>query len=242
MLRRVERFAIHSYDVDAFHALALPALGGFLQEVAGQHARELGCGLEALHDRGLTWVLVRQRIAVPRPILLGDEIAIASWPSGIHPLVVTREFTVTRGDEEVARASTAWLLLDVATRRPVRPVEVLDPAMRPRLEPVAPVAGKLPAPELAAPARRFDVRYADIDVNGHVTNTSYVAWALECVDEARWRSSRPCDVEVHYLAEARLGDAVVARAGEQDGALLHGIARAADGAELARVRTRWAPR
>src|SRR5512146_3301561 len=108
MSRRIDRFPVHGYEVDAFHSLALPALAGYLQESAAAHADELGCGLEALRARGITWVLMRQRIEVPSPIMLGDELEIATWPSGIDRLLVSREFSVTRGGAEVARSSTAW--------------------------------------------------------------------------------------------------------------------------------------
>jgi acyl-ACP thioesterase len=243
MLRRTDRFRVHSYEVDAFRQLQLPSLAGYLQESAGHHAVELGWGLEALQARGLTWVLARQRIEAGQPITLGDELEIATWPSGIHGLLATREFTVARGGVEVARASSAWLVLDLASRRPVRPAEVLDPALRPPLEPVAPIPARLPAPAGGGAERLFDVRYADIDVNQHVTHTSYLSWALESVPEPLWRSARPCAVEVHYLAEARLGDRVAACCAEGEGGWVHALGRAGgDGKELTRLRTRWTAR
>jgi len=242
MLRHVERIPVHGYDVDAFGELALPALAAYLQEVAGHHATALGCGLDALRARGLTWVLVRQRVESPRPIALGEELEITTWPSGLHPLMVTREFTVSGSAGEVARASTAWLVLDLATRRPVRPGEVLDAALRPHLDPVAAIPPRLPAPGPDATSRRFEVRYADIDLNRHVTNTSYLGWALESVSEASWVAERACAVEVHYLAEGRLGDSVVVRTGGSGGERAHAVLREADGKDLARVRTRWVTR
>ncbi|HTT70655.1 MAG TPA: acyl-ACP thioesterase domain-containing protein [Anaeromyxobacteraceae bacterium] len=242
MLRRVERFAVHSYEVDAFGELALPGLAGYLQEAAGHHATELGCGIEALRARGLTWVLVRQRIEVDLPALLGDELEVATWPSGLYPLLVTREFAVTRAGDELARASTAWLVFDLEKRRAVRPGEVLDPTLRPRLEALAPVPGRLPAPGPEASEHRFKVRYADIDMNRHVTNTSYLGWAIESSPEALWASARPRAVEAHYLAEARLGESVLVRRAGEGEALVHALFREGTGEELARLRTRWARR
>ena len=234
---------MHSYAVDAFEALALPALAGYLQEVAGQHADALGCGLEALRARGLTWVLARQRIEVPRAVRLGDELEIVTWASGVERLFAAREFVVKgRAGAEVARSSTAWLVLDAASRRPVRPEEVLDAALRPRLEAVAPVPARLPPAPPGAAERRFDVRLQEIDRNLHVNNTSYLAWALDSVPRERWETRRPCAVEVHFLAEALLGDAVVSQVAGEGDELAHAIRRAGDGKELARLRTRWTPR
>jgi len=242
MQRLTARFPVHSYALDAFGTLALPALAGYLQEIAGQHASALGCGIDVLQARGLTWVLLRQRIEAPEPVWRGDEVEIATWPSGVERLFVHREFTVARGGGEVARSSTTWLVLDVARRRPVRPDEVLDPALRPRLEAAAPVPARLPVPGPGAAERRWTVRYADIDMNRHVNNTSYLGWALESASPERWASRRATGVEVHYVAEAVLGDGIVARAEEQGDSVLHSVARAEDGSELARLRTRWAAR
>jgi acyl-ACP thioesterase len=244
MPRHSERFPVHVYEVDAFHALAVPALAGYLEEVAGHHATELGCGIEVLLARGLTWVLVRQRIELLQPIALGEELTITTWPSGVDRLLAAREFEVRdRSGAEVARSSTQWLVLDVATRRPVRPDEILDPALRPALPRLAPVPARLPAVPEGAPARRFHPGYGDIDVNLHVNNTSYLAWAIDAVDPDTWRASRPCELEAHFLAEGLHGDALATQvARDGDGALLHAIMREGDGKELARLRTRWVAR
>ncbi len=245
MPSRRESFAVHSYEVDAFGALAVPALSGYLSEVAGLHAAELGVGLDALMARGLTWVLVRQRIENPVPVTLGDTIEIETWPSGIDRLAALREFVVRRGGEEVARATTQWFVLDVATRKPVRPAEVLDARFprEPRVAAVPLSHGKLPDLRAWDYQRRFHVRYSDIDVNLHVTNTSYVAWAMEAVPRALWQGSRIASVEVQFIAETRHGSAILSRvATAAGGACAHAIVREEDGKELARLVTAWTPR
>ncbi len=244
MLARREPFAVHTYDVDAFGTLPMPALSGYLSEVAGLHATELGVGLDALMARGLTWVLVRQRIENPAPIRLGDAIEIETWPSGIDRLAALREFVVRRGGEEVARATTQWFVLDLETRKPVRPADVLD-ARFPRepRTPAVPLPGKLPELRAWDFQKRFHVRYSDIDVNLHVTNTSYVAWATEVVPRDLWRSSRLASVEVQFVAETLYGQAILSRlAAAGDGAFAHAIVREEDGKELARLATAWVPR
>jgi medium-chain acyl-[acyl-carrier-protein] hydrolase len=245
-LVRSERFAVHSYEVDAFGTLPLPALSGYLGEIAGLHANELGVGLEALMARGLTWVLVRQRLENPLPVRLGETVDVETWPSGIDRLAAQREFVVRRTDgTEVARATTHWFVLDLATRKPVRPADVLDARFPrepqpPRL-PLSP--GKLPELRAWDFQKRFHVRYGDIDVNLHVTNTSYVTWALEAAPRDVFRASRATAVEVQFLAETHYGSAILsrlARSGER--AFAHAIVREEDERELARVVTAWEPR
>jgi len=237
-------FAVHSYEVDAFGLLAPAALAGFLQEIAGAHAEALGVGMAALRARGLAWVLGRQRIEILRPIRLGEELEVETWPSGADRLSALRDFVVRAGEEEVARAVTAWLLLDLEKRRPARPDRLLDERLRgEQPHAVAPPEGRLPELSPASEERRFTVRYEDIDRLHHATNARYLAWALEAAPEPLWRSSRLAAVEAHYLAESRLGEEILSRsAPAEEGALLHAIVRAADGKELCRLRTAWTGR
>jgi len=239
-------FPVHSYEVDAFGTLEVPAISGYLQEIAGRHAGELGVGLEVLRGRGLTWILARQRLELPAPVALGDTLAVETWPSGIERLAAIREFLARRGDgREAVRATTAWYVIDLATRKLVRPGEVLDPRFpRARTDSVAPLArGKLPALAHWELQKRFHVRFADIDQNLHVTNASYLTWAMEAMPVELWRASRLASVEVHYLAEGLHGAAIlsrVARTGPE--AYAHAIVHEEDGTELARLATTWTPR
>lgn len=239
-------FPVHSYEVDAFGTLVVPAVSGYLQEIAGRHAALLGVGLDALRARGLSWVLARQRVELPAPVSLGDTLELETWPSGLERLAATREFVGQRGDGvEALRATTVWLVIDLGTRRPVRPDELLDPRFpRLRTPAVAPLSpGKLPELATWELERRFHVRFADIDANLHVTNASYVTWAVEAVPVERWRAFRLAALEVHYLAEALHGAAVLSRlARTGPDTFAHAIVREDDGKELARLVTTWTPR
>jgi acyl-ACP thioesterase len=241
------RFTVHTFELDAFGQLAAPALTDFLAEAAGLHATALGVGLDVLMARGLTWVLARQRVEILRAPALHEALEVETWPSGIDRLVALRDFRVRAGDgSELARATSQWLVLDLATRRPHAPEVVLDAARFPRTG--APRAveftdGKLPAPDRWEAERRFQVRYADIDRNLHVNNGSYLAWAIEAVPRETWEARRVAAIEVSYRAECLLGSAVLSRsAALPDGTFAHAIVREEDGKELARLVTRWAPR
>jgi medium-chain acyl-[acyl-carrier-protein] hydrolase len=246
MEKHRQTFGVHTYEVDAFGTVAIAALSGYLQEVAGQHATALGVGLDVLMPRGLTWVLARQRIENPVPIVVGDRLEIETWPAGIDRLAALRDFVVRRADgTEVARATTQWFVLDLESRRPVKPAEVLDPRFqRELLPPILPLApGKLPELRSWEFQKRFHVRYGDIDVNMHVTNTSYPTWAQEVVPREVFRGQRLASVEVQFLAEAHYGSAILSRlASTGEGAFAHVIVREEDEKELARLATRWVPR
>ncbi len=233
-------FTVHSFDSDAFGHLAPAALAGYLQEAAGRSAETLGYGLATLQRQGLTWVLAREQVVLDRAISWRDVLEIETWPSGIDRRAAHRDFRLTRNGIEVGRALTTWFALDLATRRPVR----LEPLLPERLHAQLPhvlSAGDPPLPALDEPAidRRFQVRFADIDANLHVTNSSYVAWAVEALDTDAWRSEWIAHFDIQFLAECNLGTYVRSRSALlTNGARLHAIVREEDGKELARARTR----
>jgi acyl-ACP thioesterase len=242
--RLLESFEAHSYAVDAFGLLSAPALSGWLQEAAGRHAEQLGVGIDALHARGLIWVLARQYVEVERPVVMGDRAEVATWPSGTDRLSAYREFEVRVDGAIRVRAVTQWIVVDLATRKPVRPRSVMPVDLVEETPHVLPLpSGRPPPPEPAAIDRPFATRYLDIDRNLHVTNASYVEWACEAVPEETWRRARLRAFEAHFIAECRHGSrirSVSAPAG--DGVFVHSVRREEDGKELARLRTTWVDR
>jgi medium-chain acyl-[acyl-carrier-protein] hydrolase len=236
-------FAVHSFDADAFGHLAPAALAGYLQEAAGRSAEALGVGFARMQREGLTWVLAREQVELDRAVRLGDTLEVETWPSGLDRLAALRDFRLFLRGEEVGRAITTWFALDLSTRRPAR----LDALIPERLRASAPHAlpagaGPLPLLDQAAIDRRFQVRFADIDANLHVTHSSYLSWAAEAVDEATWRGQRIASFDIQFLSECHLGAYVRSRSAEVGGGRLHSIVREADGKELARARTTLAPR
>lgn len=245
MVSLKESFAVRSYEVDAFNELAVPALWGYLQEAAGLSAERLGFGVKKCLDAGFTWVLARQRLELSRAARLGEPVEIETWPNGTERLAAYREFVVRCRGEEIAKATSTWFLLDVKTRRPVDPGAALASAFPRERGPSVLVlpSAKIPAVEQPETERPFAVRFADIDLNWHVNNVSYVQWLLEAVPKETWHGRRPAAVDAQYVAECEWGGRILSRTrATGEDRFLHQIVREADGAEIARGTTEWVAR
>jgi medium-chain acyl-[acyl-carrier-protein] hydrolase len=189
-------------------------------------------------------VLSRQRVVLDVPIRLGDPLTVETWPSGLDRLWALRDFRLQRDGAEVGRALTSWLVMDLASRRPSRPDRLLPRELQAQTGHVLPLAVP-PLAALEAPAmeKRFQVRYADIDANRHVTNASYLGWALEAVEPPDWEGRRLASLDLQFLAETTHGHFIRSRSSpDGDGARLHAVVREEDGKELARARTTWVAR
>jgi medium-chain acyl-[acyl-carrier-protein] hydrolase len=135
------------------------------------------------------------------------------------------------------------VLLDRKSKRPVTIADHLPPYP---LHPERAIATDFPAldgieePDLELP---FRVRMADIDINHHVNNAIYPAWALETAPQKVLHHYLPTELEVHFRAEALYEDRVLSRCkriGEEaDLVYLHQLVREADGRELTRLKSHW---
>jgi len=238
-------FTVRYYEVGPSRLVRPATLLDYLQDAAAEHASLLNIGVQHLHNRDLTWVLSRLRLSVDRYAGVGETVLVRTWPSTRGNISSCREFEVLdQAGVVIARATTAWVVLDLIRRRPVRLAEVLPDYP---LEPRRAIADEfLPLPRTGSCERElpFVVRQSDLDMNRHVNNAVYVGWALESAPQEAAQTRRPVDVEVGYRAEALAGDTVLSRCAPETGAdfgrFLHEIIRQNDGAELARLRVRWA--
>lgn len=237
---------VHAYEMDGNGNLSLLALCDWLQEAAGRHATALGWSIHELMTRGQTWVLSRLAVRLTGQPPFDTVVDVATWPSGVQRLHSLRDFRVSNGDgQEIAVATTGWILLDLARRRPLRPPAEIDEVSR--LGPGRSLDdpfGHLP--EAADPVAEVPVTvpWSAIDVNGHANNVRVIEWLLAATPAATALAAVPTSLEVEFRSESRCGDALTAGwvpASDDPQTLLHTLKRSDDGQEVARGRTRWRP-
>lgn len=239
-----QTYQIRSYEVDCHHRLSALALFNFMQEAASRHAEALGVSIQQLLSENYTWLLSRLKIKIASFPLWKDEIQISTWPSGAQRLFALRDFELQDKDNQaVAAAVSAWLVLDVQKRRPVR--------IAPFVERLKPLEGdhilldtldKLPGLEFRTHEKKFVVRYRDLDINQHVNNASFVEWLVESVPVRVLNTSVLAELEINFLAEAFYEDHILAAChplDSQNTSFHHSLIRHPDGQELARARTAW---
>jgi medium-chain acyl-[acyl-carrier-protein] hydrolase len=182
-----------------------------MQEAAGRHAEKLGVGVRELHGKGLTWVLARLHVKVNQVPGAGQSMHIATWPSGRHRLFAVRDFRLSDNTGmEILRATSAWALMNMETRRLAR----LDPHLpvfsRCPERMIADDFLALPLPQRADHTTAFRAVAADIDINNHVNNLVYMDWALRAV-AAETSRQKLLSLEAAFLREARLDDEIICR-------------------------------
>lgn len=200
-----EQFIVRTWDVDRNNRLSPAALFNFFQEVAGNHATELGVGKDDLLRSNQAWVLSRMTALMHRRPGWRETITVRTWPRGTERLFAMREFDITDGfGTTIAQGRSAWLIVDLDKFRPLRPQAFIENLpTNPEMPTLADGAGSLTArPELEQVGNRR-AAYSDIDYNGHVNNARYVQWIQDILDEPVLNSANQFRLDINYLAEIR---------------------------------------
>ena len=181
-----------------------------MQEMAGKHAELLGVGRNALMQQGMVWVLTRVEVEMDRYPRHTQTVATETFPMPVRRWFFPRYF-IFRDEQgqEIGRAGSLWVLLDVNTRKMARPDTVarLMPDNSDLLAPlglpatVAEVSGTLQTGVLCP-------QYTDLDMNGHVNNVKYMDWCCNALGIETMRGKCLRRFDVNYDMEIRPGQEI----------------------------------
>jgi len=199
-----ENFHIKSYESGFDGKLKLFALFNYLQEVAGNHANELGFGFDDLYRNGWFWVLARLKIQILEIPAWNETISVTTWHKGIDRLFGLRDFIVADAkNKTLMQATSAWAIIDLKNHRPQRIPDILkvDPeanyghAINEKLE-------KIPVFENVFHSAEHIVEMSELDVNNHVNNGKYVEWIMNGYDMEFIQSHQFKSIQINYAEEA----------------------------------------
>ena len=190
-----------------------------LQLVASHHASHLGYDYHDLLQQNMAWVLGRMKLTILRYPLLEERLSVRTWPRGFqNKIFFMRDFFILdQSARKVAAATSAWLLIDVQKRRMLVPEKLdgrlpLNDGLRALDEDLE----RLIMPKDMAVKRTVQADYSMVDIMGHVNNTRYVDWVMDCFPFEHHRSHRLAWLQVNYNNEVLPGERVTLAAG-QDG-------------------------
>jgi fatty acyl-ACP thioesterase A len=226
---------------------------------------------------GLIFALTRLQIQMDAYPKWGDMVSVETWFQEEGRVAASRHWVLRDADTgaELGRATSTWVMVDTRSRRLVKMPE----PMRAKLESLSPAPARLSIPANAArlripdlmlladePGRPADAppllegpkqvaRRADMDMNGHINNVTYLAWALETVPPGVYADGHLAQVELDYKSECLAGHTVESLAMEFEGEVAGLAGSATDGRsrflhtlrrcdeegcyELVRARTTW---
>ena len=147
-------------------------------------------------------------VVIYRTPSLDEEVLFTTHPGETKSFIFPRYFEVyDKKGKLIIAVSSSWVLIDKNTRK-----VVLKP------ESMVKIKGEKDKNDLELPAKvvgdatnlveEKSVKYTEIDLNGHLNNTSYIEYILNTHDEAFYKSHRIKRININYDKEIRSGDKV----------------------------------
>eukprot|EP00253_Pinus_taeda_P000340 PITA_00340 len=197
-----ENFTIRCYEVGVNRTATIEAVANLLQEVACNHAQSVGFSTDGfattptMRKRHLIWVAARMHIEVYKYPAWGDVTEIETWCQSEGKIGTRRDWILKDATTEniIGRATSTWVMMNQDTRRLYRVTDdVRDEYMihcpkSPRLAfPEENNNSSKKIPKLDDPAQHsrsgLMPRRADLDMNQHVNNVTYIGWVLESMPQ-----------------------------------------------------------
>jgi len=202
---------IPAYEVDVLSLWRPDAIFRCMQEVAGLHADELGCGRMALLSRNIVWMLAKIDLRMHEYPKLFDTVTIRTWPGPTGRITFPRYFIFTdQNGRQIGEAATSWVLVDLTSRRILPPVKAkLTFPDTSHLTPPLPEPTRFRLQCQGTPKILERIpAYAEVDMNAHMNNASYISWVLDLFPIERHKNGRIHSLAIHYAAEAVPGELV----------------------------------
>lgn len=200
-------FIVRTYEADLFNRLKISSLLNYMQETASEHANGLGFGYQQLKSANRFWVLSRILIELRGTITFDAEMVVETWPRDIDKFLAYRDYRFNDSTNSCfGSATTAWIMLDGRTHRPVLFNSHEFNIHRSQLAPAtSSIPDKLNAPEQFSGSCQRAITYSDLDLNYHVNNSKYAEYIFDCFDPEYLRNRLPISIQINFLKETRPG-------------------------------------
>ena len=187
--------------------IKLSALQLMMQDCAGEDFDNYGTTGDEMRKNGMAFVITRISMDLFMDIRCGDKLEILTVHDHSEGVALIREYAIFSQNGYCCRATTVWIVLNLNTRRILRPsaIEHYPPNVNffpTQVEYEKKVFAK---DSIAECITDITVEKEHIDVNGHVNNTYYQDFlftALNGICSDKFLSH----VQISYLHEAFEGD------------------------------------
>ncbi|MDA3866522.1 MAG: thioesterase [Salinivirgaceae bacterium] len=200
---------VKHYEIDAAGRFSLAALANHVQEDAAEHSRRLNVGYKHMNATNHAWMLSRARFKLISTPQLGSKIETETWVKDYDRMFSYRDFHFKYKDNVFAVANTAWLIINLETKKIVPAAEFVQKVYKLKdrcllNDPIPKLRG---VEGNAEHVFMNEVHFSSIDLNQHVNNVAYLQWYLDYLPKSL--ALTPIEsISVNYLHELKLNEKV----------------------------------
>lgn len=215
-----QKYVTKWHDADPALCLRPSAILMYLEETSGLHMRSVGRSLDDMHFReGRGFILSRIGILFHKPVKAYSEITVNTFTGDAAGFSSPRYFEMFADGERVAEATSIWALVDLEAHRPVK-VSEFDFGFEHETRELEGIPTRVCIPkttEFAVVGTR-EIRYSDVDYNGHMNNTKYPDMLMDYIPDPE--TVRLTGMVLSFRHEATLGHTLTVLRAETEGGYL----------------------
>lgn len=207
-----EKISIKYSEMDHDLALKPFSLLNFLQNIASNNAEDLGFGYSFISTKNLAWFLIKYRMEFDEYPVGVYDLTLKTRPRGYNRLFAYREFELYEQEKRLGRIFSVWSLVDIEKRSPVPIASIISDNndMLPFEKNENDLSfSKIKSLENSNIKKEFEVRYNDLDVNGHANNGNYILWAFEPLSIDFKTNNKIKTLDMMFKKEAKYGEKII---------------------------------
>lgn len=215
-----EKYVTKWHDAAPDLCLRPSAILVYLEETSGLHMRSVGRSLDELHIKERKgFILSRIGIVFHKKIEAYSEITVNTFTGASAGFSSPRYFEMFSNGDKVAEATSIWALVDLESHRPIK-VSDFDFGFEHEARELEGIPTRVSIPkttEFAVVGTR-EIRYSDVDYNGHMNNTKYPDMLMDYIPEPETVTLR--SMVLSFRHEATLGHTLTVERAETEGGYL----------------------
>lgn len=238
-------YPLRYYEMDSQMVLKTVAVLNFLQDIATVNAEVNGFGYTFLTEHNYGWFLIKYHMEFEDYPEKLDDVIIKTEARGASKLYALREFEIWTSDKKkcLARVISDWFLLNLENKEILSPLKVFDKmsAVEKREDDLK--FEKFKAPDTFDAEKDFEIRFDDIDINQHVNNSIYIAWAFEILPQEHRLAYKLKTLDMVYKKEVKFGYNVVSKMkyDKETNTTYHVLVNKETQEDLCLVKAQWTP-
>ncbi|MBD7913115.1 MULTISPECIES: acyl-ACP thioesterase domain-containing protein [Clostridium] len=205
-----KKYEVNYHDSSYKLKCKLSSIVNFLCDVGTNQSEVLGDTIEEMMAKNYAWVFYKYDISMYKYPSYRDVISITTEPIGFNKFYAYRKYYIRSEEGELLGEAVAlFFLINLKRRRPMRiPQEQYelygaDDGMNRNID-----MKEIRNVEKEDYHKEFNIRYSDIDSNGHVNNVNYLEWAIESVPMEVVKDYEIKELKIIFEKETTYGDTV----------------------------------
>ena len=176
-----KQYSLRTSDFDCNRRIHISSILDLFQDIAGEHAKLLGCSGDDMLKRELLWVLVSVRFKILKMPKLNETVSVITWPLEQKGIRFQREYKIlNENGEEIILGTSKWVFIDLKTRKLARASYIYPSGLEFKTDKNF---EDEKIPDFDTPHGTYSVvpQFTHLDTNGHVNNTKYADFIIDAI-------------------------------------------------------------